>query len=288
MDKEKSISSAVSSGGTSDPKDNAVAKSEQEDNFFAESKAADSKHENKSEIGASLSFRDNEQNKILNATEFRPKTSEEKEKEYKDRKRRLIIGAIGDGIKGFSDIFFASKDAPFSSSAKPLSLTDRIYGRIKKENEIYQKNLENWEKKKEKQNKEFALLAKKNEREDVHAEYKPLKSHWNDKEYISLLYDDLLGAIEHEQKKNKNIDLSALQAALDVANQEHWNSNVFPYHKQSILYDILSGDLDELKVIDSELESEEDPRILSNLKSEFLSSFRKKWNENDEAWQKMK
>lgn len=207
-----------------------------------------------------------------NDAEFIPKSAEDERKENRNRKWELIAGAIGDGVSAFSNLIFASKGAP---NMQTTSLVESIKRKHSAQDAEYGKRLSAWEKEQEKIRKESERQAKRNARENIHPNFNPLQSHWNDKEYIGVMYDDLLSEVA---SKNKKLGKSSSPLYEHLKRQiEMTPKNVQPYLQQSILYDVLDGKL-ELLTDDYKGEIDEG----------FLDTFRNKWKENDESWVKMK
>lgn len=208
---------------------------------------------------------------------FQPKIEEEKAKERKKRKRELIAGAIGDMGSAFANLFFTTKGAPSmintAGKNRQPTLMERINNRHKEEDNAYGKQLSAWDNEQKRLEKERTA----NEREDIHPDFKPLKSQWNSKDYITQVYNDFLQEVRSRNKANKKID-SPLERYLDEAISETY-ARARPYMMQTVLYDILDGSLEEF-----------DESVKNELDDEFLSDFRKKWAENDTdgGWVKMK
>ncbi|MDE6481032.1 MAG: hypothetical protein K2L45_12275 [Muribaculaceae bacterium] len=213
------------------------------------------------------------------SNDFKPKTEEELAKERKSRKWELIAGAVGDMGSAFANLFFTTKGAPSTISTagknRQITLMDRVNRRYKEEDEAYGKKLSAWEKEREKQRKEAERLAKENERVDIHAEFNPLASHWDDKDYIGQMYESLQGELK-EHLNSKGIKESKFIKELSRQYKDN-SPRVLPYIQQSILNDVLSG---ELYGFDEDMKSEID--------EDFLKNFRKTWSDNDNIWVKMK
>lgn len=208
---------------------------------------------------------------------FTPMSGSDMEKQRKSRKKELIAAAIGEGISSLSNLFFASKGAPAAKPAtakqRQPTLMERIYGRHKEEDRTYNANFSAWEKEQEKKRKE----AEANAREEIHADFKPLKRNWNDKDYITQLFTDFESEVRTRNRKNKK-DTSPLEEHL-YNTIKSTPERVRPYLMQTILYGALDGSREDFP---------ED--TLDELDDEFLNNFRKKWAENDTegGWVKMK
>lgn len=212
------------------------------------------------------------------SNDFKPKTEDEVAKERKSRKWELIAGAVGDMGSALANLFFSTKGAPSTISAsgknRQVTLMDKINRRHKEEDEAYGKKLSAWEKEQKRLEKE----RKADEREDIHPDFKPLKSQWNSKDYISHLYNDLISEVEARNKGAKGKVESPLQAYL-LAQANQPLARARPYVMQSVLYSALDGSLEDFDEI-----------VKNELDDEFLSNFRKKWAENSSegGWEKMK
>ena len=168
------------------------------------------------------------------SNDFKPKTEEELAKERKNRKRELIAGAIGDMGSAFANLIFTTKGATStittSGNNRQMTLTDRINKRHKEEDEAYDKKLSAWDKEQKRLEKE----RKANEREDIHPDFKPLKSQWNSKDYISHIYNDFISEVAARNKANGNEDSPLLTYLKAQANDPLARAR--PYVMQSVLY----------------------------------------------------
>lgn len=125
-------------------------------------------------------------------TSFKPKTDIENASEKKARKAELIASAIGDAVSSLSNLFFASKGAPYikggtsaSQNESNNTLTQAILGRHKKEDEDYNQRLKSWEKKQEKIIKEQEKEANVSIGDGVSFK----KSNWESKDFINEAFD---------------------------------------------------------------------------------------------------
>ena len=80
---------------------------------------------------------------------------------------------------------------------------ERIYGRHKEEDRIYNANLSAWEKEQEKKQQEFERkkkeaekIAKENERAEINDKFSPKQKNWDDDGYIDWIFDKVKKEIE--------------------------------------------------------------------------------------------
>lgn len=147
---------------------------------------------------------ENESNNFCTTSseDFHPMTSEELENQKKNRKKELIVGAIGDGISAFANLFFTTKGAPSAyksnnrgkKSSYP-SLMERIYGRHKDEDAVYNQRKTEWEKEQEKSEQEFQKRkkaaeneARENARAEIHEKFSPKEKNWDDDGYVDYIF----------------------------------------------------------------------------------------------------
>ncbi len=125
-------------------------------------------------------------------------------------------------------------------------LYDRISGRHKKEDDIYNSILNAWEKEQDKKRNEEKRQAKLNAREtDIHPDFTPLKSQWNSKDYIATVFDDFKAELSDHLKK-KGIKSNHMVTELDSFISSA-SDRSRPYHMQSALAEILEGDLENFQ-----------------------------------------
>lgn len=215
------------------------------------------------------------------SADFKPKTEEDLAKERKRRKFELIAGAIGDGISSLSNLFFASKGAPstINTSGKKTvpSLMDSIRSKHKEQDSKYNDALTAWQKEQEKKEREFEKkkkeaekIAKENERQnDIHADFRPLKSNWQSVDFLSYIYDDFRAELNHRKYHNT---LHQIENQINNA-----SARSRPY----LMQDLIQYALDDSHDFYSDESKKE-------LNEEFISMLRKRWSELDSEWEKMK
>lgn len=201
---------------------------------------------------------------------FTPKSEEEMAKERKKRKRELIAGAIGDMGSAFANLFFTTKGAPSmintAGKNRQPTLMERINNRHKEEDNTYGKQLSAWDKEQKRLEKE----RKANERQnDIHPDFRPLKSNWNSDDFMSYIYDDFRAELNHRKYNNT---LHQIENQINNA-----SSRSRPY----LMQDIIQHALDETH----EFYSDESKKELNE---DFISMLRKRWTELDSEWEKMK
>lgn len=201
---------------------------------------------------------------------FQPKSEEEMAKDRKNRKRELIAGAIGDLGSAFANLFFTTKGAPsiINSTGKNRqpTLMERISSRHKEEDNAYGKQLSAWDKEQKRLEKE----RKANERQnDIHPDFRPLKSNWNSDDFMSYIYDDFRAELNH--RKNYST-LHQIENQINNA-----SSRSRPYLMQDLIQHALDG-VHDFYSDESKKELDED----------FISMLRKRWTDLDSEWEKMK
>lgn len=199
---------------------------------------------------------------------FSPKTDEERAKQKKNRKWELIVGAIADGVSSFSNLFFTTKGAPSMIQGKQPTLTERIYGRHRREDADYNNMYSAWEKEQRRKQKGAEKIAKENERLNIHSEYSPLLKNWDNDDYVNLLYEDLQKEI-FRQQKNKGMKTSKLLDEL-TNSVGNYSTGVQPYIKRTKIQSILDGSFDGYS-----------DEAKSEFNADAFSSFRNDWNYND-------
>lgn len=226
------------------------------------------------------------------SNEFAPMTSEEQIKLQKNRKRELIAGAIGEGLTSLSNLFFATKGAPTTSSNlkrgnRYPTLLERIYGRHKEEDAAYEKQKSVWEKEHEKKRKEAEMHAKKNEIiEDIHPDFQPKLTTWEQKTYIDTLYEQLRAEIIKNAESintkkgigTRKIDIhgetftpSRESSVIKYMDGYNTKGDVGRHMKAELIREILSGDYKD-----------------EELSDEFLDRFRKDAQDDHDNWIKYK
>ncbi|MDE7441697.1 MAG: hypothetical protein K2M69_06005 [Muribaculaceae bacterium] len=182
-----------------------------------------------------VSFEEKKEENVY--SDFTPKSEDDLKKERRNRKRELIVGAIGDGLSSLSNLFFATKGAPVTKDVGTNhypSLVERIQARHKSEDDKYNNSYKEWSRYNEKKRAADEKARQASEREDLHPNFKPLVKDWDDKEYVDLLYNYLLNASSQgESHANLYNFLESQKSSLSSLKS-------YPYFQQSFIANIIN------------------------------------------------
>lgn len=150
---------------------------------------------------------------------FTPKSDKDLIREKKDRKRELVISAIGDGISSLSNLFFTTKGAPSQiqttgkNAYKPM--TSRLQEKFKLEDQEYQNAFVNWQKVKEKEQKD-------NQQFKLNDNYSLNKNNWGDTDYVNELFEYMIDINKDENLSNTIDKFRYSYEPINVWDGEKW------------------------------------------------------------------